>query len=262
MFPAFSRIAGDRDRFAAAYLRALHWSMVGAAAGTGLMIAAGEPAVVVLFGEQWRGAGVALVAMSGLSIGSAMQVVVMDVIKAHGRTRLINWCTLADLFLGVGFLLVLIRPFGFAGASLYISLTSLTTAAVMLGLAQTGGDRSAPQGPDSSGDADAEPARRNRGRVVAGTPRTARRFSRADSRGRPAGRRCPGVLPGLPGGADRIRATDSGHDRAEGTRLDRPLPPREPGSVPCCPRQRDERGWPSREWDAVCRFAEADREGG
>ena len=136
LFPAFSRIAGDRDRFAAAYLRALHWSMVGAAAGTGLMIAAGEPAVVVLFGEQWRGAGVALVAMSGLSIGSAMQVVVMDVIKAHGRTRLINWCTLADLVLGVGFLLVLIRPFGFAGASLYISLTSLTTAAVMLGLAQ------------------------------------------------------------------------------------------------------------------------------
>ena len=72
LFPAFSRIAGDRERFAAAYLRALHWSMVGAAAGTGLMIAAGEPAVVVLFGEQWRGAGVALVAMSGLSIGSAI----------------------------------------------------------------------------------------------------------------------------------------------------------------------------------------------
>ena len=41
LFPAFSRIAGDRERFAAAYLRALHWSMVGAAAGTGLMIAAG-----------------------------------------------------------------------------------------------------------------------------------------------------------------------------------------------------------------------------
>ena len=135
-FPAFSRIAGDRKRFAAAYLRALHWSMVGAAACTGLMIAAGEPAVVVLFGEQWRGAGVALVAMSGLNIGSAISIVVQDAIKAHARTRLINWFTLADLFLGVGFLLVLIRPFGFVGASLYISLTSLTTAAIMLGLAQ------------------------------------------------------------------------------------------------------------------------------
>jgi PST family polysaccharide transporter len=137
LFPAFSRIAGNRERFAAAYLRALHWSMVGAAACTGLMIAAGEPAVVVLFGEKWRGAGVALVAMSGLNIGSAISIVVQDAIKAHGRTRLINWFTLADLFLGVGFLLVLIRPFGFVGASLYISLTSLATAAVMLGLAQS-----------------------------------------------------------------------------------------------------------------------------
>jgi O-antigen/teichoic acid export membrane protein len=136
LFPAFSRIVGDRKRFAAAYLRALHWSMVGAAACTGLMIAAGGPAVVVLFGERWRGAGVALVAMSGLNIGSAISVVAQDAIKARGRTRLINWFTLADLFLGVGFLLILIGPFGFVGASLYISLTSLVTAAIMLGLAQ------------------------------------------------------------------------------------------------------------------------------
>ena len=136
LFPAFARIVGDRERFAAAYLRALHWSMVGGAAGTGLMIAAGEPAVVVLFGEKWRGAGVALVAMSGLNIGTAMSCAPQDAIKAYGRTRLINWFTLADLFLGLAFLLVLIRPFGFVGASLYISLTSLVTAAIMLGLAQ------------------------------------------------------------------------------------------------------------------------------
>ena len=136
LFPAFCRIAGDRKRFAAAYLRALHWSMVGAAAGTGLMIAVGEPAVVVLFGERWRGAGVALVAMSGVSIGAAIAVVAQDVIKAHGRTRLINWFTLADLFLGVGFLLVLTRAFGFVGASLYISVTVLMDAAILLGLAQ------------------------------------------------------------------------------------------------------------------------------
>jgi O-antigen/teichoic acid export membrane protein len=136
LFPAFSRIADDRERLAAAYRRALHWSMVGSAAGTGLMIAAGEPAVVVLFGERWRGAGVALVAMSGLNIGSAISVVAQDAIKARGRTRLINWFTLADLFLGVGFLLILIGPFGLVGASLYISLTSLVTAAIMLGMAQ------------------------------------------------------------------------------------------------------------------------------
>ena len=136
LFPAFSRIADDRERLAAAYLRALHWSMVGSAAGTGLMIATGESAVVIMFGERWREAGVALVAMSGLNIGSAISVVAQDAIKARGRTRLINWFTLADLVLGVGFLLILIGPFGLVGASLYISLTSLATAALMLGLAQ------------------------------------------------------------------------------------------------------------------------------
>jgi O-antigen/teichoic acid export membrane protein/O-antigen ligase len=136
LFPAFSRIAGDRKRFATAYLRALHWSMVAAAVGTGLMIAVGAPAVVVLFGERWRGAGVALVAMSGVSIGAAIAVVAQDVIKAHGRTRLINWFTLADLFLGVGFLLVLTWAFGFVGASLYLSPTILVDAVILLGLAQ------------------------------------------------------------------------------------------------------------------------------
>jgi O-antigen/teichoic acid export membrane protein len=136
LFPAFSRIADDPKRFAAAYLRALHWSMVGSAAAVGLMIAAGEPAVVVLFGQRWHGAGVALVAMSGLSIGSAVSVVAQDVIKAHGRTRLINWFTLGDLLLGVGFLLILTLPFGFVGASLYVTLTSLADAAIFLGLAQ------------------------------------------------------------------------------------------------------------------------------
>ena len=257
LFPAFSRIAGDRKRFAAAYLRALHWSMVGAAAGTGLMIAAGEPAVVVLFGERWRGAGVALVAMSGLSIGSAIAVVAQDVIKAHGRTRLINWFTLADLFLGVGFLLVLIRPFGFVGASLYISLTVPDRRRHHARSGTAAGDRPAPQGPDSSGDADTEPAHRNRGHVVAGTRHTARRFSRADSRGHPVGRRCPGVLPDLPGGADRIRAIDSGHDRAERTRLDRPLPPKSARSAITIPPSAH-RGAPTR-WKATCRSRPARR---
>jgi hypothetical protein len=75
--------------------------------------------------------------MSGVSIGSAVAVVAQDAIKAHGRTRLINWFTLGDFVLGVGFLLILIGPFGFVGASLYISLTSLSTAVIMLGVAQT-----------------------------------------------------------------------------------------------------------------------------
>ena len=50
LLPAFSRIAGETDRLRAAYLRALQWSMIGAAPLTALMIALGVPAVDVVLG--------------------------------------------------------------------------------------------------------------------------------------------------------------------------------------------------------------------
>ncbi len=43
LFPAFSQMADDRARMRAAYLRALRWVTVGAAALSGLMIALGTP---------------------------------------------------------------------------------------------------------------------------------------------------------------------------------------------------------------------------
>ncbi len=64
LFPAFSRIAKDPGRLVSAYLRALQWATIGAAACSGLMIAAGTPAVVVVLGEPWRGAGPVVVALA------------------------------------------------------------------------------------------------------------------------------------------------------------------------------------------------------
>ena len=101
LFPAFSRIAGDRDRMLAAYTRALHWGMVAASATTGLMLALGEPAVVVLFGEPWRNAGVALVAMSGIGIGYAMTCVSEEAIRGPAApsfsTGSRRWTSLSEL---------------------------------------------------------------------------------------------------------------------------------------------------------------------
>lgn len=136
LFPAFSRMMGDPDRLRAAYLRALHWSMVAAAAAAGLMIAVGEPAVVVLFGEPWRGAGVAVACMSGLSVGYAMTCVGEQAVKASGRTRLLNWYTATELVAGLGLLLALVRPFGLVGASISLSVTALVVGLVVLALAQ------------------------------------------------------------------------------------------------------------------------------
>ena len=135
LFPAFSRIVGDRERMHAAYLRALHWAMVAAAAAAGLMVAAGEPAVVVLLGEPWRGAGVAVVALSGVSVGYAMTCVAEEAIKASGRTQLLNWYTAVELVLGLGLLVALVPPLGLVGASLSLSVTSIVVGLVVLVLA-------------------------------------------------------------------------------------------------------------------------------
>jgi PST family polysaccharide transporter len=136
LFPAFSRIAGDRDRMLATYTQALHWCMVAAAAISGLMFAVGEPAVVVLFGEPWRNAGVALVAMSGIGIGYPMTCVSEEAIKGAGRTKLLNWLTAMDLIIGVGLLVALVLWGGLIGASLSLSLTSIVIGLVMLVLAR------------------------------------------------------------------------------------------------------------------------------
>jgi O-antigen/teichoic acid export membrane protein len=124
LFPAFSRIAGEPERLRASYLRALSSVTFFAAAVSGLAIALGEPAVVVLLGEPWRGAGLAVVAMAGLGIGKGLISVSEEALKGAGRTPLLNYLTITEVVLGIG-LLVLIIPFGLVGVGLAISLTAL-----------------------------------------------------------------------------------------------------------------------------------------
>ncbi|MFI6865277.1 oligosaccharide flippase family protein [Nocardia sp. NPDC050406] len=139
LFPAFSRIAeeGDADRLKAAYLRALRLVTVGAAALTGLLVAIGEPAVVIVFGERWRAAGAVLVAMAGLGLGKAWMSVSEEAIKGAGRTTLLNWQTAIELALGIGLLLAFIEFFGLIGVGLATSATALIVAVVVMGLARS-----------------------------------------------------------------------------------------------------------------------------
>lgn len=136
LFPAFSRIAEDRERTVRVYTSALHWGMLAAAATTGLMLALGEPAVVILFGEPWRNAGVALVAMAGVGVGYAMTCVSEELIKGAGRTQLLNWLTAMDLVLGVGLLVAGVFWGGLVGAALSLSVVSIVIGLVMLVLAR------------------------------------------------------------------------------------------------------------------------------
>jgi O-antigen/teichoic acid export membrane protein len=131
LFPAFARIAGDAERLRSSFQRALVSVTVFAAAVSGLIVAVGEPAVVVLLGEPWRAAGAAVVAMAGLGLGKAFTSVSEEAIKGCGRTGLLNWLTATEFVLGVG-LLVLIIPFGLFGVGLAISVTALTVGVLAM----------------------------------------------------------------------------------------------------------------------------------
>lgn len=135
LFPAFTRIANDADRLRTAYLRALSLHAIAASAVSALMIAVGEPLVVIVLGEKWRGAGVVLVTMAGLVLGKAFMTVSEEAIKGIGRTRVLNWLTATEGILSIGLLLLLIRGSGLVGVGLSISVTALMTSVLVLGLA-------------------------------------------------------------------------------------------------------------------------------
>lgn len=136
LFPAFARIAGERERMKTAYLRALGLVILGAAAVSAMLVAVGEPLAVLVLGEKWREAGVVLVAMAGLGLGKAFITVSEEAIKGAGRTRLLNWYTLTETGLSLVLLVVLIAPFGLVGVGLSISITALVVGVVVTGLAR------------------------------------------------------------------------------------------------------------------------------
>jgi O-antigen/teichoic acid export membrane protein len=135
LFPAFTELAGDARRFASAYLRALRQTMTLAAAASAMVVTVGQPMVVIVLGEQWRGAGSALVAMAGLGLGKAVTTVGEEAIKGAGRTRLLHWYTLAETTLTIALLVVLIYPFGLVGVGLSISLSALAVGVLVATLA-------------------------------------------------------------------------------------------------------------------------------
>ncbi|MFF2107819.1 oligosaccharide flippase family protein [Rhodococcus koreensis] len=135
LFPAFSRIAHEPNRFKQAFLRALGWIWLAAMPTAAVMVALGEPLAVLVLGEPWRGAGVALVAMSGFGLGEAMNSVSAESMKGAGRADRINWMILAGLLSGIP-LLMLLLPFGLAGVGLSISVSAVVVGVTGLVLAR------------------------------------------------------------------------------------------------------------------------------
>ncbi len=89
LFPAFARITDDRERFRAATLRSLQ-TMCALAFPLGmLLVPLGVPAAVLLFGEVWREAGEAAIALVGIPVAGTIVSFASEAFKADGRPDLL-----------------------------------------------------------------------------------------------------------------------------------------------------------------------------
>lgn len=87
LFPAFSRMAEDRDRLRHTFLRALSGIWVASLPAAGVLIASSEPLTVLLLGEPWREAGGLLVSGYLALLRLIVPALSRDVLDARGRRR-------------------------------------------------------------------------------------------------------------------------------------------------------------------------------
>jgi PST family polysaccharide transporter len=127
LFPAFARIAHDPERHQPAFLRSLRWmSILGFPAGL-ILIPMGVPIAVVVFGEVWRDAGEAAMAMCLYTGASMVTSVVSEALKAHGTpNRLVRMHTVTTV-VTAGSMLAL-SPLGLTAAAAGMSIGSAAGA--------------------------------------------------------------------------------------------------------------------------------------
>jgi O-antigen/teichoic acid export membrane protein len=131
VLPAFARISTDRTRFKAAFLRSLRWFGVLAFPIGLILIPLGVPLAVVLFGEVWRSAGEAAMALSAYTIGASVVSVCSEAYKAEGRPReLIRVHTVSMVCATIAAIALL--PYDLVGVCIGLSLGLLVGAAYAL----------------------------------------------------------------------------------------------------------------------------------
>lgn len=135
LLPALARMAGERERLAAAargVLRIVTAVMLPISVS---LLVLGEPAAVLLLGHHWRQAGHVIAALCGLIWAGSMISVCSEVFKAVGRPQnlvrmwFVSLCSLAVL---VTVTAITLGPVGVGAA---VSATQLLTAAYALSMA-------------------------------------------------------------------------------------------------------------------------------
>jgi O-antigen/teichoic acid export membrane protein len=121
LFPAFARISDDRERLGSAYLRSLRWVMVAAMPASLIFFPLGEPLTVVLFGDVWRQAGQALMAMCLFAAGNSLLSICLEGAKAYGRPAVLARVHLFMVLVTVAAMVALL-PLGLNGVAAGLSV--------------------------------------------------------------------------------------------------------------------------------------------
>jgi PST family polysaccharide transporter len=136
VFPAFARIATDRERFRPALLQTLRWSSV-VAMPLGLILAPlGEPLAIVVFGERWSVAGEITAAICLFIPAQTIAAEIGEGFKGTGipakRTRVNAIAVTA----GAVAMLALTPVIGLYGVGVGISVDAIVGAGVAITLAR------------------------------------------------------------------------------------------------------------------------------
>ena len=131
LFPAFARIATERERFQASVLRALRWMSILAVGGGLIMIPLGKPLATLVFGDVWAQAGEAVMALGFYTAARGISSLIVEALKAHGRPEVVTRMNVIELVVGTTAMLALL-PFGLVGVCIGISIGSVVRAAYAL----------------------------------------------------------------------------------------------------------------------------------
>ncbi len=128
LFPAFARITDDRDRYRDATLRSLRRCAPSPSRSAPLLVPLGEPSAVLLFGDVWRDAGYAAMALVGVPIAGTIVSFASEALKADGRPDLMARVHVVSVTVSV-IAAVALLPFGLVGVSAGLSI-GITASAV------------------------------------------------------------------------------------------------------------------------------------
>ena len=133
LLPAFAAIADEVERFRAAFLRSLRMLCIVAMPSSIILLPLGAPLVAVLFGSEWRPAGVALAALCLYSPGLALVDLALEAFKSTGRPAVITRMIAVRGATAIALMIALV-PFGLTGVATALSLGAVIAGGYALWL--------------------------------------------------------------------------------------------------------------------------------